>query len=70
MEKSNDMSSLSTYQKSLVRDAMTLLARAIYNIDFALNSDAVDDLEDAQSLAFERRNINDTITNLKKLVNE
>lgn len=70
MEKSNDMSSLSTYQKSLVRDAMTLLARAIYNIDFTLNSDAVDDLEDAEALAKERRSIDDVITNLKKLVNE
>lgn len=64
------MSSLSTYQKSLVGDAMTLLARAIYNIDFALNSDAVDDLEDAEALAKERRSIDDVITNLKKLVNE
>lgn len=63
------MSRLSIYQKSLVRDTMTLLARAIYNIDFALNSDAVDDLEDAEALAKERRSIDDVITNLKKLIN-
>jgi hypothetical protein len=49
---------------------MTLLARAIYNIDFALNSDAVDDLEDAEALAKERRSIDDVITNLKKLIND
>ena len=64
------MSSLSIFQKSLVRDAMTLLARAIYNIDFALNSDAVDELEDAEALEKERRSIDDVINNLKKLVNE
>lgn len=64
------MSSLSIFQKSLVRDTMTLLARAIYNIDFALNSDAVDDLEDAEALEKERRSIDDVINNLKKLIDE
>lgn len=60
-------SSLSIWQKSQVSEAVQLLSRAYSSIDLALSADAVDEIEDAETLKTNRDTIGSAIDKLKSL---
>ncbi len=64
------MSALSIWQKSQVSEAVSLLSRAYANIDLAISGDAVDEIEDLESLQKNRDTISKAIENLKPLLDE